>query len=91
MVRSCRGTWLWEIVGQAELEGDSSHHQAVSCVGPNLRVSAVATDGVIEAVEGTGEAFVLGVQWHPERLPDDPVQGRLFEAFVAAARKTGEK
>ena len=85
------GTRLWEIVGQAELEVNSSHHQAVSCVGPNLRVSAVATDGVIEAVEGTGEAFVLGVQWHPERLPDDPVQGRLFEAFVAAARKTGEK
>ncbi len=86
LVRVTPGTRLWEIVREEEFEVNSHHHQAISVVGPKLRVAAVAADGVIEAVEGTGEAFVLGVQWHPERLRDDPVRGKLFEAFVEAAR-----
>ncbi len=45
---------------------NSYHHQAVATLGANLRVTARASDGVVEAVEGTGDSFVLGVQWHPE-------------------------
>lgn len=44
---------------------NSAHHQAVAEVGPGLVVSAKASDGVIEAIEGER---VLGIQWHPERL-----------------------
>jgi putative glutamine amidotransferase len=48
-------------------------------------VAARAPDGVIEAVEGEGQAFVLGVQWHPEEMAaeDDKAQ-RLFDALVEA-------
>jgi putative glutamine amidotransferase len=65
---------------------NSGHRQAVSEPGDGFRVTARAPDGVIEAVEGEGDAFVLGVQWHPELMLDDPEQAGLFQALVEAAR-----
>jgi putative glutamine amidotransferase len=66
---------------------NSSHHQAIDRPGENLRVTARAPDGTIEGVEWVGDAnWVVGVQWHPERMPDDPLAERLFADFVAAAR-----
>ena len=41
----------------------------------------------IFTIEGTGEQFVLGVQWHPEYLPCLRSQRRLFAALVRAARE----
>jgi putative glutamine amidotransferase len=68
---------------------NSSHHQAIATPGRNLRVTARATDGIIEGVEWVGDAnWVTGVQWHPERMPGDAVAERLFADFVAAARGT---
>ena len=45
---------------------NSFHHQAVRTPGQLLRVSAKATDGVIEAVESNELKSIIGVQWHPE-------------------------
>ena len=53
---------------------NSSHHQAIHPEGlaEGLAVVARSAAGVVEAVEGRGlPAPVLGVQWHPERLPED--------------------
>ncbi|MBC7324144.1 MAG: gamma-glutamyl-gamma-aminobutyrate hydrolase family protein, partial [Moorella sp. (in: Bacteria)] len=62
---------------------NSLHHQAVRRVGEGLKVSAVAADGVIEALEGEGEAAVIGVQWHPEDLcVQNWRQKELFKYFV---------
>jgi gamma-glutamyl-gamma-aminobutyrate hydrolase PuuD len=58
------------------------HHQAVDGLGRGLDVTARALDGTVEAVQLTGRAFVLGVQWHPEQDTDR----RLFDALIAAAR-----
>jgi len=70
---------------QAEI--NSSHHQAIDQPGEHLRVTAWAPDGIIEAVEWTGDSnWVVGVQWHPERMPGDPFAERLFSDFVAAAK-----
>jgi putative glutamine amidotransferase len=64
---------------------NSSHHQAIDKPGENLRVTARATDGIVEAVEWTGDSnWVVGVQWHPERMVGDPFSERLFHDFVAA-------
>jgi gamma-glutamyl-gamma-aminobutyrate hydrolase PuuD len=41
------------------------HHQAVGKLGKNLIVSAIASDGVVEAIE-TPNKKMLAVQWHPE-------------------------
>jgi putative glutamine amidotransferase len=66
---------------------NSSHHQAIDKPGKNLRVTAQASDGTIEAVEWTGDAnWVVGVQWHPERMLGDAFAERLFGDFIAAAR-----
>lgn len=65
---------------------NSLHHQAVKILGAGLRVVAQAPDGIVEAVEGTGDAWVLGVQWHPEELASGRADMRaIFRAFVEAA------
>jgi putative glutamine amidotransferase len=73
------------LLGDAAGPVNSHHHQGVAAVGAEQRVSARAADGLIEAIEGVGAAFSLGVQWHPERMPD-PHRQRLFAGFVAACR-----
>src|SRR6202158_6647035 len=78
---------LAKIAGNSQAEINSSHHQAVDQAGQNLCVTAHAPDGTIEGVEWTGDAnWVLGVQWHPERMLGDRFSERLFDHFIAAAR-----
>lgn len=73
--------------GEQEQRVNSSHHQAIRELGRDLRVTAQAADGVIEAVKWTGDAnWVTGVQWHPERMTSDALAQELFAEFVAAAR-----
>ena len=77
------------------LQANSYHHQAVDPkkVGEGLRITAWAEDGVVEAIEAapgsvfakTGR-FVLGVQWHPERCPEEAQQRSIFQALVVAAK-----
>lgn len=78
---------LRRIVRHAQIRVNSSHHQSVSRLAPSLAVSAVAPDGIIEAIEAPRHPFLLGVQWHPEFLYErDSVHRRLFQAFLKAAR-----
>jgi putative glutamine amidotransferase len=81
------GSVLARLAGSTTSHINSSHHQAIDQPGEKLRVTAHAPDGTIEGVEWTGDSnWVVGVQWHPERMPDDPFAQRLFQQFVAAAR-----
>lgn len=81
------GSDLAKITGSPEISVNSSHHQALDRPGDGLRVVARSSeDGVIEAVEGTGEQYVFCVQWHPERTVDgDETSRALFSSFVRAA------
>lgn len=63
---------------------NSRHHQAVDVVGGGLVVTAQAPDGIIEGVEGTGPAFCVAVQWHPESFHRTGEFDALFRAFVTA-------
>ena len=74
---------------------NSFHHQAADPTRPARRlvISGRSEDGIVEAVEPGPDTdwkrsgrFVLGVQWHPERMRDEEPQRRLFEALVMAAR-----
>jgi putative glutamine amidotransferase len=79
------GTRLRRIFEQGRIGTNSFHHQAVKDLAPGFRVSALAQDGVIEGIETSDEAFVLGVQWHPEGMVKKyPDMLRLFRALVAA-------
>ena len=82
---------LAELAGGASASVNSSHHQAVRTVGRGLRIAARAPDGIIEAVEWTGgPGWVVGVQWHPERMPSDPFAQALFRRLVEEARNASQ-
>jgi len=81
------GSLLSRIVGAAEITVNSSHHQSVDQVAPGLRVTATATDGIVEAIESVDpDWWMLAVQWHPEELVATPEDWdrRLFNGFAAA-------
>ena len=63
---------------------NSYHHQGISEVGDQLRVTARADDGLVEAVE-TLDGLVVAIQWHPEYLwPADPNARALLAGFVSS-------
>lgn len=81
------GSRLARVASSGHAEINSSHHQAIKTPGKNLRVTAHSSDGIIEGVEWSGDSnWVVGVQWHPERMFGDAFSERLFRDFVAAAR-----
>lgn len=81
---------LAAMTGQESVHGKSYHHQAVNRVGVGLSVVAKHEDGTVEALEDSNKPFFVGVQWHPERTPDDEATKRLFSAFIDAARTYAE-
>jgi putative glutamine amidotransferase len=89
-VRLTRGSLLAKISGRQKLGVNSTHHQAVARVARPLKVAAVSRDGIVEGLElGPGAAdmlpFLLGVQFHPERLVDRyPEHRAIFRGFIQA-------
>lgn len=89
-VNIVQGSLLHQITGHDAEAVNSAHHQAIdpAAIGRNLRVNAVsADDGFIEGLEfadKTGKAFFLGVQWHPERMPNlaHPFSQNIKEQFL---------
>lgn len=80
---------LNKVIAKSKLMVNSSHHQSVKTVAPSLKASAVAPDGIIEAIESPPHRFLLAIQWHPEFLFErHAVHRRLFEALLRAARRT---
>lgn len=66
---------------------NSYHHQAVRQPGAGLRITARSADGVVEGIEHESRRWVVGVQWHPERIAEQAEQLALFRAFVDACRR----
>jgi putative glutamine amidotransferase len=86
------GSRLARSLGVDRCAINSLHRNAIDRVAAALRVVAREDNGLVQAIERSARPFVLGVQWHPEYLPQRPEQVRLFEAFVreAARYQTGE-
>jgi len=81
------GSRLARMAGGREGVVNSSHHQSVATPGRQLRITGQASDGIVESVEWTGDAnWVIGVQWHPERMPGDALAEKLFEELVKVAK-----
>lgn len=93
------GSLVADAMGSTPATGlsvNSFHHQAVrpGRTGEGLGASAWSADGVIEALEPTPDSawfcsgrFLLGVQWHPERMQEQSPQRRLFRSFIEAAAR----
>jgi putative glutamine amidotransferase len=81
------GSRLARMTGARDAVVNSSHHQSVAKPGRQLRITGQASDGVVESVEWTGDAnWVIGVQWHPERMQGDALAEKLFVELVRAAQ-----
>ncbi|MGE5610737.1 MAG: gamma-glutamyl-gamma-aminobutyrate hydrolase family protein [Bacillota bacterium] len=72
-------------MGKREVLANTYHKQAVKRVGRGLRVVAQAPDGVIEALEDPMLPLFAAVQWHPERLRNEPEHLTLFKLLVGKA------
>jgi putative glutamine amidotransferase len=80
-----------EIYGGGEIRVNSAHHQAVRVVGSKLKTSALAPDGIIEAVESVDPNwFCIGVQWHPESETASALDMQLFECFIQASLRQAQ-
>ncbi len=83
-IRIKPGTRLYAIQGRETRNVNSIHHQAVLQIPDGWIVSALAEDGIVEAIERPGPSFMLAVQWHPEELAaESDDDHRLFKAFVS--------
>lgn len=76
---------LAAILGSTSCRVNSLHRQAIRSVGEGLVVVAREPNGVVQAIEQPGQRFRIGVQWHPEYIPQHRRQRGLFEGLVAAA------
>ena len=82
---------LYDLLKVEKLGVNSHHHQAIRELAPCLREMARSGDGLVEAVWDPGQTFLWAVQWHPEMLPAEPSSGRIFGAFLEAARHAAAK
>jgi putative glutamine amidotransferase len=80
------GTALARILNHAHVKVNSLHDQSIKDLGHELRVSAREPNGVVQAIEHSSLPFVIGVQWHPEFLPLNPEERRIFWQLVQAAK-----
>jgi putative glutamine amidotransferase len=84
-------TVLAEVYGEGEIVVNSEHRRAVQRVARGFRASAMALDGVVEAIEAEREDwFALGVQWHPASATASGLDIQVFRALVTAARRRVE-
>ncbi|HHT9136014.1 MAG TPA: gamma-glutamyl-gamma-aminobutyrate hydrolase family protein [Candidatus Wunengus sp. YC60] len=76
---------LHKIIGTDRIEANSTHHQAIKRLGKGLKDTAHTADGIIEAIECRDYPFLVGVQWHPERMTGSPYHLALFNALIKAS------
>ena len=77
---------LHQLVQREEFMVNTTHHQAVKALGKGLCATAVADDGVVEAIELTAHPFCLGVQWHPEFYVSEQDKA-IMHGFVGACKQ----
>jgi putative glutamine amidotransferase len=82
---------LYQLTGVENGIVNSFHHQAVEMVAPGMKITAISDNGVAEAIEREfplGKSFIMGVQWHPERLDRNPGLSKpLAEYFLKQVKE----
>ncbi|MEP3113350.1 gamma-glutamyl-gamma-aminobutyrate hydrolase family protein [Nisaea sp.] len=79
------GSRLRDMLGVSWCRVNSIHHQSVDRLGDGLRVSARDRRDIVQGIESTSSAVLIGVQWHPEFLIFNRSQQRLYRALIRAA------
>ena len=91
VINIVKNSLLASIAGVETGEVNSAHHQSADLIGTGLAVNAVSADQVVEGLEYEDKsgAYLLLVQWHPERMkdPQSPLSENVRDSFMAACRK----
>jgi putative glutamine amidotransferase len=75
---------LHAALGAATISVNSLHFQAVKDVGAGLQIVARDRDNIVQAIEDP-DRRLLGVQWHPEYIPQSRVHRRIFRDLFLKA------
>ncbi|MGM0767115.1 MAG: gamma-glutamyl-gamma-aminobutyrate hydrolase family protein [Pseudomonadota bacterium] len=86
-VRLVDNTRLARLMDSPVIGANRIHSQTIKRLGRGLRVVALDNDRFVQAIESTGDQWLMGVQWHPEYLLYHPGHRRIFSHFVDAARR----
>jgi len=78
---------LFKIIKAEDWEVNSFHHQCIKTLAPDFIISAKSEDSVIEAIECPKRRFFAGVQWHPEKTPEDKLSKGIFQSFINECEK----
>lgn len=79
---------LFDIFDTEDLKVNSFHHQSVKKLGRDLKITALAKDGIVEGIETLTERFLVAVQWHPENLVERHGEFlKLFEALINNSKR----
>lgn len=86
------GSPLHKWYGRKSLMVNSYHHQGVRDLAPRFKPMAHAKDGLVEAYYDPKMDFLVGLQFHPERLQEEPEGNlRIWEAFGEAIHSAAER
>ena len=83
------GARLARCLGCGPERVNALHRHAIDRLGDGLRVAARDRNGIVQAIEHATLPLLLGVQWHPEYLPQIPAQRAIFQALVNEACRAG--
>lgn len=78
---------LAAMLGQETARVNSLHHQAVKTLGDDFVTTACDRDEIVQGIESVQEPLQIGVQWHPEYMPQRREQRQLFQGFVDCCRE----
>jgi len=82
------GTPLQKWYSRKSLRVNSYHHQGIRDLASRFQPMAFAKDGLIEGYYDPKENFVVGLQFHPERMLEEPAGNwRIWKAFGAAVHR----
>ena len=83
-----KDSMLGNIIGQNIIKVNSVHNYHITKTNEFI-VSGISEDGFIEAIEMKNKKFIIGVQWHPEKIIDqDEPSRKIFESFINICKKT---
>ncbi len=90
------GTLMNDIIQVQRSVVNSAHHQALKKIGKGLKINCVSDDGTAEGFEWgdqLNKPFLLGIQWHPERmfkfgLQDSPLSSAIRKRFIEEIKKS---